>query len=84
MKPMVPLAPGRRKYLAGPLPAVRFCPTGGIGADNFADFLQLPNVACVGGSWVCPADAIGNRDWQRIADLAAGVHRTLEQKSAAD
>jgi 2-dehydro-3-deoxyphosphogluconate aldolase/(4S)-4-hydroxy-2-oxoglutarate aldolase len=68
---------GMLKALAGPLPGARFCPTGGIGADNFADFLALTNVACVGGSWVCPADAIANRDWRRIAELAAGVHETL-------
>jgi len=72
---------GMLKALAGPLPAVRFCPTGGIGADNFADFLALPNVASVGGSWVCPAEAIENRDWRRIAGLAAAVHETLKSPS---
>jgi len=74
---------GMLKALAGPLPAVRFCPTGGIGADNFAAFLELPNVACVGGSWVCPAEAIEKCDWQRITGLAAEVYRILEQKSDA-
>jgi len=69
---------GMLKALAGPLPGVKFCPTGGIGADNFADFLALPNVACVGGSWVCPADAIARGDWQRIHDLAAGVRKILD------
>jgi len=69
---------GMLKALAGPLPGVKFCPTGGIGADNFADFLALPNVACVGGSWVCPADAIARGHWQRIHDLAAGVRKILD------
>lgn len=73
---------GMLKALAGPLPEVRFCPTGGIGAENFADFLALPNVACVGGSWVCPADAIEDRDWGRIAGLAAEVHEILDAVSA--
>ena len=66
------------KALNGPLPEVRFCPTGGISADNFIDFLKLPNVACVGGSWVCPADAIQNRDWSQISQLAADARRALE------
>jgi len=68
---------GMLKALAGPLPGISFCPTGGIGADNFADYLALTNVACVGGSWVCPADAIQNRDWQRIVRLAAEVRERL-------
>ena len=58
------------KALQGPLPGARFCPTGGIGADDFADYLALPNVACVGGSWVCPKDAIDRHDWDRITRLA--------------
>jgi len=74
---------GMLKALAGPLPGVRFCPTGGIGADNFIDFLDLPNVACVGGSWVCPASAIANRDWEQITRLARQVHETLASKSGA-
>jgi len=75
---------GMLKALAGPLPAVRFCPTGGIGAGNFADFLELPNVACVGGSWVCPAEAIESHDWRRIAGLASAVHETLKSSPAGD
>ena len=69
---------GMLKAMHGPLPAMKFCPTGGIGADNFTDFLKLPNVACVGGSWVCPRDAVQNQDWGRISKLAADVHSTLE------
>ncbi len=67
------------KALNGPLPKVKFCPTGGIGADNFIDFLRLPNVACVGGSWVCPADAIRNGDWDRIRRLASDALTALEE-----
>lgn len=69
---------GMLKTMHGPLPAMKFCPTGGIGADNFVDFLKLPNVACVGGSWVCPADAVQNQDWARITQLAADVRSALE------
>ncbi|MFI6662743.1 bifunctional 4-hydroxy-2-oxoglutarate aldolase/2-dehydro-3-deoxy-phosphogluconate aldolase [Streptomyces sp. NPDC050523] len=58
------------KSLAGPLPQARFCPTGGIGAENALDYLQLPNVACVGGTWMIPADAIAADDWGRIETLA--------------
>jgi 2-dehydro-3-deoxyphosphogluconate aldolase/(4S)-4-hydroxy-2-oxoglutarate aldolase len=58
------------KALAAPLPAIRFCPTGGIDAGNAADYLALSNVICVGGSWVVPADAIAAGDWSRIEGLA--------------
>jgi len=70
---------GMLKAMNGPLPGVKFCPTGGIGADNFIDFLQLPNVACVGGSWVCPANLVQARDWTKISQLASNVGKALEQ-----
>ncbi len=56
--------------LAGPLPRVRFCPTGGIREDNAAEYLALPNVVCVGGSWIAPPDLIAARDWDGITDRA--------------
>ncbi|MGI5454336.1 bifunctional 4-hydroxy-2-oxoglutarate aldolase/2-dehydro-3-deoxy-phosphogluconate aldolase [Streptomyces sp. CA-249302] len=58
------------KSLAGPLPQARFCPTGGIGAANAPEYLGLPNVGCVGGTWMIPADAIAAGDWGRIEGLA--------------
>ncbi|QDI71342.1 keto-deoxy-phosphogluconate aldolase [Streptomyces calvus] len=58
------------KSLAGPLPQARFCPTGGIGPDSAPDYLALPNVGCVGGSWMLPADAVAARDWDRVERLA--------------
>ncbi|MDQ0911004.1 2-dehydro-3-deoxyphosphogluconate aldolase/(4S)-4-hydroxy-2-oxoglutarate aldolase [Streptomyces canus] len=58
------------KSLAGPLPQARFCPTGGIGPGNAPDYLSLPNVGCVGGTWMMPADAIAARDWARVEKLA--------------
>lgn len=58
------------KAFAGPFAEVRFCPTGGIGVDNARDYLSLPNVACVGGSWVAPTDAVKAGDWARITELA--------------
>jgi 2-dehydro-3-deoxyphosphogluconate aldolase/(4S)-4-hydroxy-2-oxoglutarate aldolase len=58
------------KALAAPLPAIRFCPTGGIGAKNAADYLGLGNVICVGGSWLAPAEAVAGGDWGRITDLS--------------
>lgn len=66
--------------LAGPLPEVKFCPTGGIGADNFIDYLALPNVACVGGSWVCPPSAIAQQDWEAIRQLARNARELSEQR----
>jgi 2-dehydro-3-deoxyphosphogluconate aldolase/(4S)-4-hydroxy-2-oxoglutarate aldolase len=58
------------KSLAGPLPMVRFCPTGGIDVSTAPQFLALPNVACVGGSWLTPTDAVSAGDWDRIEHLA--------------
>ena len=55
---------------AGPFAQVRFCPTGGIDAAKAPGYLAQPNVACVGGSWMVPSDALKARDWQRIGDLA--------------
>jgi len=60
---------------AGPLPQLRFCPTGGISAASAADFLALPNVLCVGGSWLTPADRLAAGDWAGIEQLArAAAH----------
>lgn len=58
------------KALHSPLPQVRFCPTGGIGPKNAPDYLALPNVVCVGGSWLVPAQALAQRDWAAITALA--------------
>lgn len=58
------------KAIGAPLPQIRFCPTGGIAAQNAARYLDLSNVACVGGSWVAPTDAIAAEDWGRIERLA--------------
>ncbi len=57
--------------LASPLAGVRFCPTGGITAANANDYLSLPNVICVGGSWVAPAELVKAGDWAKIEALAA-------------
>ncbi|SEM38116.1 bifunctional 4-hydroxy-2-oxoglutarate aldolase/2-dehydro-3-deoxy-phosphogluconate aldolase [Nonomuraea pusilla] len=59
------------KSLAGPLPDVRFCPTGGVRPDTAASYLALPNVGCVGGTWLTPADALASGDWARVEKLAA-------------
>ena len=58
------------KAWSGPFFDVKFCPTGGISLQNAADFLALPNVLCVGGSWLVPADALAQGDWARITTLA--------------
>jgi len=58
------------KALSSPLAGVRFCPTGGITAANAASYLSLPNVICVGGSWVAPDDLVDAGDWAAIEELA--------------
>ena len=59
------------KAWSGPFFDVRFCPTGGITLDNAPQLLALPNVVCVGGSWLVPQDAMAQGDWARITTLAA-------------
>ena len=61
---------GMLKALSGPLGDVQFCPTGGVTPQNMAEYLLLPNVAMVGGSWLTPADAVAQGDWARITRLA--------------
>ena len=58
------------KAIGAPIPQVSFCPTGGVGPGNKADYLALPNVVCVGGSWVAPKDAMARGDWDAITALA--------------
>lgn len=65
--------PAMLKAWQGPFGDVTFCPTGGITAANAPEFLGLGNVACVGGSWLTPADAIARGDWARITQLALGA-----------
>ncbi len=61
---------GMLKALASPFSDVIFCPTGGITRDSAPDFLALPNVACVGGSWITPAKLLESGDWKAIEALA--------------
>ncbi|MDA5142773.1 bifunctional 4-hydroxy-2-oxoglutarate aldolase/2-dehydro-3-deoxy-phosphogluconate aldolase [Streptomyces sp. AD681] len=58
------------KALAAPLPQARFCPTGGISPVSAPEYLALPNVGCVGGSWMLPKDAVADGDWGRVEALA--------------
>ncbi|MFE1240191.1 bifunctional 4-hydroxy-2-oxoglutarate aldolase/2-dehydro-3-deoxy-phosphogluconate aldolase [Streptomyces tendae] len=58
------------KALAAPLPQARFCPTGGISPASAPEYLSLPNVGCVGGSWMLPKDAVADGDWGRVEALA--------------
>ncbi len=66
-------ASGGRSWLASigsVLPDVVFCPTGGIDPSSVAGYLALANVACVGGSWLTPADVLARRDWTAVEELA--------------
>lgn len=67
--------PGALKAFASPFPQARFCPTGGVDATTAPDYLALPNVVCVGGSWVAPAEAMRAGDWDRITALARAASR---------
>lgn len=66
------------KSIGGPLPQLKFCPTGGITPDNALDYLTLDNVLCVGGSWMLKASTIANKDWAEItaqATIASSLNR---------
>ncbi len=67
--------PAMLKAWAGPFFDVKFCPTGDVTSGNAAEFLSLPNVACVGGSWLVPGDALAQGDWARIKALAHQASR---------
>ena len=62
--------PSYLKALGGPLPGIGFCPTGGVSVENARDYLALPNVLCVGGSWVAPEAMMRAGDWAGIETLA--------------
>lgn len=70
------------RSLCAPLPAALFCPTGGIGLENAPSYLALPNVVCVGGSWIAPADAVAAGDWARIETLAREASGLQRRTSA--
>ncbi|GAA8399602.1 bifunctional 4-hydroxy-2-oxoglutarate aldolase/2-dehydro-3-deoxy-phosphogluconate aldolase [Helicobacter pylori] len=53
----------------GPFKGVKFCPTGGISADNMRSYLNLENVVCVGGSWLTPKDLVQNKEWDKITEI---------------
>lgn len=67
--------PAYLSSIGGPLPGLRFCPTGGITPATAPDYLALPNVGCVGGSWLSPRDALSTRDFGRITELAEQASR---------
>jgi len=71
---------GMLKALGAPFPEVVFCPTGGISRATAPDFLALPNVACVGGSWIAPADKIRAGDWAAIEALAKDASSLAKKK----
>jgi 2-dehydro-3-deoxyphosphogluconate aldolase/(4S)-4-hydroxy-2-oxoglutarate aldolase len=58
------------KSIGGPFPQATFCPTGGISPANYKEYLSLKNVACVGGSWLAPKDALEQGDWDKISAIA--------------
>lgn len=65
------------KSIAGPIPQVQFCPTGGISLENAQNYLDLPNVLCVGGSWVVPKSKVERSDWDGIRTIAQNTVRQI-------
>jgi 2-dehydro-3-deoxyphosphogluconate aldolase / (4S)-4-hydroxy-2-oxoglutarate aldolase len=65
------------KALGAPLPHIRFCPTGGIDAAKASTYLALPNVVCIGGSWMASPDAIRAQDWETVTRLASEASSAL-------
>ncbi len=63
------------RSIYSPFPEARFCPTGGINEENYLDYLKLPNVVCVGGSWIVPENAIQAGNWSLIRDLCLAVQK---------
>lgn len=71
------------KAFQGPFAEQRFIPTGGINADNLAEYVSLSNVHAVGGSWMLPSDAIDNNNWERVAELAQAATATASRYQPA-
>ncbi|HWD70344.1 MAG TPA: bifunctional 4-hydroxy-2-oxoglutarate aldolase/2-dehydro-3-deoxy-phosphogluconate aldolase [Solirubrobacteraceae bacterium] len=71
------------KALGAPFPQVSFCPTGGIGLAAAPDYLALPNVVCIGGSWMAPADLIAHHEWAAVTALAAEATSATRRSAAA-
>jgi len=69
------------KSFSGPFQDVKFCPTGGINAENAPDFLSLSNVLCIGGSWVAPSHLIKNRDFTKITTVTKKALEAIESSS---
>ncbi|MDH5357033.1 MAG: bifunctional 4-hydroxy-2-oxoglutarate aldolase/2-dehydro-3-deoxy-phosphogluconate aldolase [Gammaproteobacteria bacterium] len=59
------------KSIGAPIPQITFCPTGGVSQKNVKDYYNLPNVACVGGSWMCAANLVDDENWDEITRLSA-------------
>lgn len=65
--------------ISAALPQIKFCPTGGINIINVADYLKLPCVATVGGSWMLPNDAVKAKDWNKITELSRQAVEFIQQ-----
>lgn len=65
------------RAIHGPFPQAHFCPTGGINGENFREYLALPNVSCVGGSWIVPDEAIRTGNWSLITDLCLSARHCV-------
>lgn len=71
------------KALAGPFPQVRFCPTGGISESNFLEWLAVPEIVAVGGSWLAPASAIKAGNWKEVTAIARRARDAIDGATRA-
>jgi 2-dehydro-3-deoxyphosphogluconate aldolase / (4S)-4-hydroxy-2-oxoglutarate aldolase len=74
---------GALKAFYGPFPDARFCPTGGVTPQTAGSYLELPNVLCVGGSWLTPADVVRAGEWAKIESLAREAAALRPMRSTA-
>ena len=73
--------PAYLRALADPLPDLSFCPTGGVRQENLADYLALPNVRCVGGTWLTPDSLVRAGDWKAVSELAAAAASDPDERT---
>lgn len=68
------------RAISGPFPEIGYCPSGGVNAENFIDYLRLDSVVCVSGSWIAPADAVSEDDWDRVERITRTIRHKLDAR----
>ncbi len=68
------------RAISGPFPEIGYCPSGGVNAENFIEYLRLDSVVCVSGSWIAPADAVSEGDWDRVERITKTIRQKLDAR----